>query len=217
MAQTLEDPPPCSWLEVLSRAAVLGAGVGVVCGTVVGTILAPVVGTLIGAIVGALIGAAVGLVNGLVLLAVKRVAPTRRAASAACAVTSGAISAALVGSRVGSPSSAHNALFWLIVAACTGLAAALGPIALRGAQPLDLGRQWGQRPVASVVGTTLAVGASGGVAIGGIFGLAIGVPTNLPTAPAAMVEGGFFGSVIGFVIAMFVAAVAIGPRLRPRR
>ena len=173
----------------------IGGGVGVGTGGIVGTCIAPILGTFIGAVVGVVVGGFVGLVNGFVLVGVLRLTTSNWAAAVACAVTTYACVAVFVWRNVVPQGSVPRLVGWLIVVTAAGVAAAVGPVAARGAQPVDLGFAYGPRPVSTIAGTALAIGAGGGLAIGAVVGLAIGVVTYLPTAPAALVEGGLIGAV----------------------
>jgi hypothetical protein len=212
-----ESPTPSAALTVLGRAVMIGGGVGVASGGVVGTVIAPVIGTFFGAVVGVVVGGFVGLINGFVLVGVLRLTTSNWAAAAACAVTTYACVAEFVWRNVVPQGSVPGPVGWLIVVTAAAVAAAVGPVAARGAQPVDLGFAYGPRPVSTIAGTALAIGAGSGLAIGAVIGLAIGMVTYLPTAPAALVEGGLFGAASGLVLAMLIAALVITPCLRVRR
>lgn len=200
-------------LAVVLRCVCWGTGgTAVICG-LIGTGQWPVVGTFFGAVTGFAAGAVLGLANGVTLAALTAITSSRWAARLVTAATS--LGCGLGAAAITDTSPRGD---WIVpLAVGIVLAAAIGPFAAFGTQPVVLGPRFARWTARDLMARIIGGGAIAGGALGGLAGLVIGATTYLPTAPFAVVEGGVLGSVSGVLIALLVMAAVIGPKLRVRR
>jgi hypothetical protein len=198
---------------VVQRCVCWTVGIAAVIFGLVGTAEWPVVGTFFGALTGAAAGAVLGLANGVMLAALTAVSSSRRGARLVTAATT--LGCAVVAADV---TDAAPRWDWMLpLAVGVVLAAAIGPFAAFGVQPVVLGPWFRRWTVRDLMIRILVGGALAGAALGGLSGLVIGAITYLPTVPFAVVEGGVLGSVSGVLIALIVVAAVVAPKLRVRR
>lgn len=186
--------------EVVARAVAVGAMTGVAVGAAIGTVDWPLVGTVVLAFYGLPSGLGVGLTWGVVLAGSRRVGLSVRSARRVGVLTAAGVTALLAeGTGWFGPGRA---------AAVVGFAAV---IALLVSRPVVCGPRPGE---VELIGRYALRGVAVTVAVGAVVGLVVGLRVYPPTSPFALLEGAFFGGVLGAVPSVLVGVgrVLIGRR-----
>lgn len=211
MTNSVETPPWAGRSGTVRRGGLSGGAIGMTMGGVVGTAQWPVVGTFFIAIAGGFAGLIVGAFVGATLsVTVKRASRPmiqRFVGASAAATFIAVVHLARLWSATADP--AGSALVAVVSIMVAGLAS---PLVVSG---LPAARFRGA-PLLDALARTVAFGIGLGGAVGALAGFGIGVLTQLPTSPAAAVEGGVLGGMSGCVLSLivcagFVAKTSFGP------
>jgi len=189
------------------RGVVVFAAAAVLLGGIAGTLQWPIVGTFFAALEAAPWGVATGV---FIALVTSPFASRRWAVRAVGGLTSGGLALGGLLSYAG-PLKIDGDIGWTFVVVSAGLGVVLAPMVASGLEITA-------KASGASVGERFAAMVRRGAVIGSILGAAVGLVVGLfafaPTAPFALVEGGIFGTVMGVVFALLMAAAVLLPRIK---